>query len=98
MSTRLLVHKLAYFLDELFLSTLGIAVVLRHNLAVAIAYDYVRDGLNAECALEVAIRVEEHLVLPAVVVNEWLHLVNILSLVVPIHISTRIPWMMCGNM
>ncbi len=63
MSTRLLVHKLAYFLDELLLSALGIAVVLRHDIAVAVAYDYVRDGLNAECALEVAIRVEEHLVL-----------------------------------
>ena len=81
MSTRLLVHKLAYFLNKFFLSTLGVSVVLRHDLAVAVANDNVRDGLYAERALEVAVRVEQNLILPAVVVYERLHLVAVLCLV-----------------
>ena len=77
----LLINEFSYLLDKFFLCTLSVAVVLSHDVALAVANDYVRNGLDAECALEVAVGIEEHLILPAVVVNEGLHLINILCLV-----------------
>ena len=71
----LLAYKLAHFLDEFLLGTLGIAVVLRHDVALAVAYYHVGDSLHAKRALEVAVGVEQHVILPTMVVDKRLHLI-----------------------
>ncbi len=47
------------------LGTLGIAVVLQHDVALAVAYYHVGNSLHAEVHAEVAIGVEQFLVLPS---------------------------------
>ena len=79
--TTLFINKLAYFLDEFLLVALLIAVVLVNDVALAVNDDGVRYHLDAEGALEVAVRVEKHVVRPFVAVNEGAHLVDVLRLV-----------------
>ena len=76
-----LFHKFPDFLNQLLLGTVDISVVLIHNLPVAVDDEGVRNHLHSERTLEVAVRVEQDLVLPSVVVYERLHLVDVLSLV-----------------
>lgn len=74
-------NQFANLLDQLVLGTLGVAVVLVHDLAVAIANEHVGDHLDAQCALELRVGVDQHVVSPTVLINERLHLVDVLALV-----------------
>ena len=66
---------------DVFLATVYISSVVIYDFAFAIQYKYVRYVLHVHRTFEVAVRVEQHLVLPAKAVNEWLYFVCILCLV-----------------
>ena len=66
---------------EFLFGTVGRAVVLVDDVALAVDNDGVRNHLCSESAFEVAVRIEQHLVGPAVVVDKRFHLVYILCLV-----------------
>ena len=55
--------------------------MLGHDVALAVAHYHVGNCLHAKRTLEVAVGVEQHVILPTVVVDERFHLVDVLSLV-----------------
>ena len=78
----LLIHQLAYFLDEFLFGTLGIAVVLIDNLSFTVDDEHIGNHLDAQLTLQFAVRVEEYsLVRPLMLVDEGFYFVDVLSLV-----------------
>ena len=81
MACRLLGQQFLHFLQQMSLTSFGISRTGFRNLSVAVDDEHVGNHLDTEGTLEVAVGVEQHLILSSVPVNKGFHLINMLCLV-----------------